>query len=191
MWLRGNFGKLMTYLSLAWLIIFKASPWHVEEHRLEEESEADPLVVLVADRLLPLPLVANSWVSGQAVIVIQDSLGQSERWMNPKCDLQFKLRQALLKAFLVVFIKKLNRLNQNYVRVQCIKVENKIEIRKMIKLELPVGPTSNTCPSCWRARPWWRCSRWDRRWTATPWRPTKTSLGSSQSTSSEVCSKQL
>jgi hypothetical protein len=117
----------MTYLSLAWLIIFKASPWHVEEHRLEEESEADPLVVLVADRLLPLTLVANSWVSGQAVIVIQDSLGQSERWMNPKCNLQFKLRQTLLKAFLVVLIKKLNRLNQNYVRVQCIKVENKLE----------------------------------------------------------------
>ena len=74
----------------AWLVGFffnSTSPWDIEEHRLEEESEADPLVVLVAGRLLALALIANSWVSWQAVVVVQDPFGQSERWMNPGYDL--------------------------------------------------------------------------------------------------------
>ncbi len=47
---------------------------------MEEEGEADPLVVLVTHRLLLLALASDSWMGGWLVVVVlQDPLRQGER----------------------------------------------------------------------------------------------------------------
>ena len=59
-------------------------PRDVEEHRLEEEREADPLVVLVAHDLLVLARAPDTRVGRHAVVVVQDPPGQRERRVDPE-----------------------------------------------------------------------------------------------------------
>ena len=61
-------------------------PWNVEEQRLEEKGEADPLVVLVLRRVLVRTLIADAGVSRHAIVVVQNPFGNCKRGVDPESN---------------------------------------------------------------------------------------------------------